>query len=120
MQIELKTNNVLKKIHLICALLLFATLSNLTFAESSLEDSHKNKIEKLIHVGDSYSDVLKALGKPTSDDLIMKKELPAIVGRRLRYIYKQQNESSFNPGTDSYITLWFSSEDILLDINYHK
>ena len=113
-------DSMLKKIYLISVLLVFAGSLNMSFAESNLESCNRLEIAKLIHVGDSYEDVIKALGKPTSDDLIMKKERPTITGRRLMYIYKQRDISVFNPKTDYYLTLLFNPEDVLTDINCHE
>ena len=89
------------------------------FSGSEMKYYTEREINSLIKVGDSYEKIIDTLGKPTNDSLMMKKDSSTVVGRRLMYIYKQENPSVFNQKTDSYLRLWFGPDDMLLEIDYH-
>lgn len=111
---------VLKRCLFVAALLILFSPLSVSCLELDMKYRSKNEIAELIHVGDSYAEVLERLGRPTSDDVMMKKETSTRIGRRLMYIYKQQDESSFNQRTDTYLRLWFDPDELLLEIDYHE
>jgi hypothetical protein len=111
---------VLNRYNLVVALLVFFSPISVSCSEPDMKQYSKNEIAELIHVGDSYTDILKILGKPTSDDIMMKKETSTKIGRRLMYIYEQQDESVFNQKTDKYLRLWFGPDELLLELDYHE
>lgn len=131
MHIKLKIDNVKKCRHLIVVLTVLNNFFCLGCVEAgNMNKDSKTKIEhynhsesrvrELIKIGDSYEKVLKLLGKPNHDDLMMEKNGRKTIGRRLMYIYEQKDKAIFNQKTDRYLRLWFGSDDLLLEIDYHE
>ncbi|WP_044615586.1 hypothetical protein [Gynuella sunshinyii] len=74
------------------------------------------KIQKL-EIGDSYAVVIAMLGEPSYDTIMTRKEDNSVVGRRLLYIYQQNNPLNFNQSKDRYLSLWFDTKDVLIEID---
>ncbi|MDF9828244.1 hypothetical protein M2447_002362 [Ereboglobus sp. PH5-10] len=79
----------------------------------------ESEIKSLIKLGDNIGYVMSKLGKPDQDNLMARKEGKSVGGRRLMYIYNQVNNKIFNENKDTYLRLWFNTDGILEEINYH-
>jgi len=119
MQMMSETNRLMRG-KLLAVLLVVLAPFSASYAESNVKYLRKNEVSELIRIGDSYDKVVELLGKPTNDDLMMKKDQSTVVGRRLMYIYHQHDASVFNQKTDTYLRLWFGPDNLLLEMNYNE
>lgn len=69
-----------------------------------------------VNLGDSRKKVIEILGKPTNDQVMMRKENREIIGRDIDYYFKRYEEGLVNEKYDRVISFYFDKEDKLTKI----
>lgn len=72
-----------------------------------------------IELGESYEAILKRVGAADFDNMMYSKK-GVLVGRRLLYIFKQDDPHIFNAKKDVYLRLWLDAKGYLQEIDFHN
>ena len=70
-----------------------------------------------LRVGDSYEAVIAALGKPTYDRAMMRKENATVVGRSLLYYAVRWDARLSNALHDQLVSVWLDTHNIVRDVS---
>ena len=85
--------------------------SKLYFSISQIEKQKMVEKAKEIKVGETYESVLSKLGKPTHDDLVMRKKNNEIIGRALKYCAVKWEKGLVNEIHDRILSIYLDKDD---------
>lgn len=86
----------------------------------SLSPAAKRKLAQnasKLHVGDTYGTVVAALGKPTYDQPMARKESNRIVGRSLKYYAVRWEAGLVSELYDELVSIWLDTHNVVRDIS---
>ena len=75
------------------------------------------KKAKKVNMGDSYQTVLSKLGKPDSDDILMRKQSNEIIGRSLKYKAVTWEKGLVNLLHDRHVSVYLDNANRVVEVN---